>query len=131
MIRALCCTQEAHDRLVRVPLLHPELISDAAQLLLVPLADGIHLGVRVRLKNRDKLGAKAQPDNGHSYLLRHGRVLLVRKLKSNGDNRPDAGNIGGTPRRNQVSFRHLPPSDAADADRLFPWIWTILTLGGP
>ena len=53
-----------------------ELVPHPVQPGLVPPADGVHLGVRVGLVDRDELGPEPQPDDRDSHSLRHVPLLL-------------------------------------------------------
>ena len=64
-------------REIRVALRDAEVFADGVELFPVALADGVAIGVRVLLVDRDELGPEAEPDDGDVDLLGHGRVLLV------------------------------------------------------
>ena len=55
------------------PFLDAILVTDFIQLRLSALADGHHVGIRVALVDRDKLGTEAETDNRDvDGLVRHG-----------------------------------------------------------
>ena len=48
-------------------------VADLVQLRLVPLADGVHVGMRMGLVDRNELGPEPQTDDRHVDLLGHGQ----------------------------------------------------------
>ena len=60
---------EQHRRIVGVARLDAEAVAALVELFLVASADGVHLGIRVALIDRDELGAEAEADDGDTDLL--------------------------------------------------------------
>ena len=52
-----------HVVVVGVPLVDAELVADLVQFRLIALADGLHVGLRMGLVDRNELGPEAEPDH--------------------------------------------------------------------
>src|SRR5262249_42621775 len=60
-----------------------ERVADRVEFLRVALTDGIHVGVRVVLVDRDELGSEAEPDDRHFHFLGHGRFSERTAIRVN------------------------------------------------